>query len=141
MLWSPEPIAGTEDDVVLSRVGAFVVDYVLQVAALFGVGVPLAVTLRSEAVVYLAGIVVFIGYHVVFEGLGGQTPGKRLLGVVVVQRRTGEPIGMGTSVIRNLLRIVDGILHYAVGLVVMLVSERRQRIGDHVAGTVVVRAR
>jgi uncharacterized RDD family membrane protein YckC len=43
--------------------------------------------------------------------------------------------------VRNVLRIVDGILNYAVGLVVMLVTDGRQRIGDLAAGTRVVRSR
>ncbi len=141
MVWSPQPVDGTEDDVIVSRVVAFIVDEIVQLIALFAIGVPLAVMFGSEAIIYLVALVVFVGYHVVFEGMGGQTPGKRMLGVVVVDRRSGEPIGFGQSLLRNLLRIVDGFFYYALGLVVMLASDRRQRIGDHVAGTVVVRSR
>jgi hypothetical protein len=46
-----------------------------------------------------------------------------------------------TSAVRNLLRLVDGLLGYAVGVVVILVSSRNQRLGDLAAGTLVVRER
>ena len=53
----------------------------------------------------------------------------------------GRPAGMREIAVRTILRVVDGIGMYIVGLVVMLVTgERRQRIGDLAAGTIVVDA-
>ncbi|WP_440007870.1 RDD family protein [Halomicrococcus sp. SG-WS-1] len=134
-----EPVMGTEDDVVGSRVVAFVLDHVVSFVGAVALGVAFALPF-GEAGIWLGVPLGLFGYFVVLEGLFGQTVGKKLTGVVVV-RRSGEPCGMGASVVRNLLRLVDGFLSYAVGLVVMLLTDDRQRIGDLAADTVVVRAR
>jgi len=80
------------------------------------------------------------GYYVLFEGIwDGQTPGKRMLGIRVVQDG-GYSVSFGASTVRNLLRFVDmqpGIL-YAVGLVSVTISKSGKRLGDIVAGTFVV---
>ena len=81
------------------------------------------------------------GYYVLFEGLrDGQTPGKRRLGLRVV-RDGGYSVTFGASAARNLVRIVDmqpGIL-YGVGILSVAVSRHGRRLGDMVAGTMVVR--
>jgi hypothetical protein len=75
---------------------------------------------------------------VLFETLAsGRTPGKRWTGLRVV-RLDGGPVTFTTSAVRNLLRLVDGLLGYAVGVVAILVSVRNQRLGDLAAGTLVV---
>lgn len=83
------------------------------------------------------------GYYVMFEGIwDGQTPGKRMLGIRVVQDG-GYSVSFGASAVRNLLRFVDmqpGIL-YAVGLVSVTISKSGKRLGDIVAGTFVVHER
>jgi uncharacterized RDD family membrane protein YckC len=78
-------------------------------------------------------------YPVFFEVLGGgRTLGKRALGLRVLMA-DGRPIGWGPSLIRNLLRLVDGFPGaYTVGLVSILLTRDYQRIGDLVAGTLVV---
>jgi uncharacterized RDD family membrane protein YckC len=78
-------------------------------------------------------------YPVFFEVLGGgRTPGKRWLNLRVLMA-DGRPIGWGPSLIRNLLRVVDGLPGaYTVGLVCLLMTRDFQRIGDLVAGTLVV---
>lgn len=131
---------GTQEDVILPRVGAFVVDHMISFVVAVVVGLAVGLTLESMALVYLGVFVGLFGYFIVLEAWTGQTIGKKLFGVVVVTEY-GEPIGLEESLIRNLLRFVDGILNYAVGLVVMLVSDDRKRIGDHAAGTIVVRVR
>jgi uncharacterized RDD family membrane protein YckC len=85
---------------------------------------------------------ILFGYDVTFEVLArGRTPGKRFAGLRVL-RVTGQPVGLLTSAIRNVLRIVDFLpFTYGVGVVVIFVTERNQRLGDLVAGTVVVRER
>ena len=81
------------------------------------------------------------GYFMLFEALwGGRTPGKRALGIRVVHTG-GEPLTFHGSVLRNLIRIVDlqpGPSGMA-GAVCILINRRAQRLGDLVAGTVVVR--
>ena len=91
------------------------------------------------AVVVLAYGVVDLGYFLLFEALwSGQTPGKRMQKLRVI-RVNGQPIGWLESSIRNILRAIDilGGL-YPLGLFVMFLSSRSQRIGDYAAGTVVI---
>lgn len=80
-------------------------------------------------------------YPVAFEVLaGGQTPGKRMLGLRVL-RADGAPVGWSRSMVRSLLATVDFLpAGYAAGLVAMIVNRRCQRLGDLAAGTVVVHA-
>lgn len=130
---------GTERDVVLPRVGAFVVDHVVSfVVAILG-GLVVALFL-GEAGIYLGVVLGYVAYFVGLEGLYGRTVGKRIAGIVVVSS-DGSRITMRQAAIRNLLRLVDGVLSYAVGLVVMLITDRNQRVGDLAARTVVVRVR
>ncbi len=92
-----------------------------------------------EAVYVIAVFVVNWGYYVIFEGIwDGQTPGKRIMKLRVV-RDGGFSITFGASAIRNLLRVVDAIGLYLVGIVVALTNSSRKRLGDIVAGTFVVK--
>lgn len=79
-----------------------------------------------------------LGYYIVCEALVGMTVGKRLVGIRVVAE-DGEHAGLAPAVIRNLLRLVDGLFFYLVGAVFALTSPRGQRLGDRAAGTLVVR--
>jgi len=78
-------------------------------------------------------------YPVLFEVyMRGQTPGKRLLGISVINDDL-SPVTLGTSMVRNLLRTVDFLpLFYLVGLISMLSNRRFQRLGDMAAGTLVI---
>lgn len=81
------------------------------------------------------------GYYPLFEWLrGGQTPGKRMQGIRVVQV-SGEPAGFAPVMVRNLIRIVEVYALPFIALVAMFVSARGQRLGDFAAGTMVVRER
>ena len=75
-------------------------------------------------------------YHVLFEGAFGTTLGKSMMGLQV--RMVGERSRFIAVVIRNLLRIVDCQALYLVGFLGATFTARRQRIGDLVAGTVVM---
>jgi uncharacterized RDD family membrane protein YckC len=80
-------------------------------------------------------------YYFACESGTGQTPGKHLLGLRVV-RADGRPADMGAIAVRTALRPVDALFGYLLGLIVMLrTGERRQRIGDLAAHTVVTDAR
>lgn len=98
------------------------------------------------AILIIILFLIFAGYFIVFEWLwNGQTPGKRLMKLRVI-REDGRPITLWEAIARNLLRIFDaapGFLLpvYSVGLVVIFLSSRDQRVGDVFAGTVVVRER
>lgn len=79
------------------------------------------------------------GYFTLFEAIAnGQTPGKRLLGLRVLEAG-GEPITFADAVLRNLLRAADILpFGYAAGVVTMLLDAKFRRLGDLVAGTIVV---
>ena len=80
------------------------------------------------------------GYFVFYEALAdGQTPGKRRLGLRVVQDG-GYSISFAASAVRNLLRVLDMQpgLAYGVGIVSAALSKRGKRLGDQLAGTLVV---
>ena len=90
----------------------------------------------------IALIIIFVVewfYPVYFELFkNGQTPGKKSLNLYVVQEN-GSPVTPSASMIRNLLRFVDFLpLFYGFALVSMLLNRRFQRMGDLVAGTVVL---
>ncbi|MCB9701259.1 MAG: RDD family protein [Myxococcales bacterium] len=79
------------------------------------------------------------GYGVLFESLmRGQTPGKRVMRLRVV-KEGGQPINFMDALLRNLLRGADFLPGgYALGAAVMSVDPRFRRLGDLVAGTMVV---
>ena len=77
-------------------------------------------------------------YFIAWEGSLGRSPGKMALGLRVVTT-AGRPIGLQAAALRNLLRAADVLpIGYLAGLVSMALSRRFQRIGDVVAGTMVV---
>lgn len=79
-------------------------------------------------------------YPVIFEASRwGATPGKRWLGLRVVQTN-GSPITLGQAVVRNFMRAADGMPApmYLAGLAACLSTRRFQRLGDLAAGTLVV---
>jgi uncharacterized RDD family membrane protein YckC len=79
-------------------------------------------------------------YYFACESGSGQTVGKRAMKIRVV-RTDGAPAGMREIGIRTVLRLVDGLFLYGVGLVAMLVTrERRGRLGDLAGGTMIVSA-
>ena len=98
------------------------------------------------ALMILLLFLVFASYFILFEWLwNGQTPGKRLMKLRVI-REDGRPITLWEAVARNLLRIFDAVPGfvipiYSVGLIVIFLSSRDQRVGDIFAGTVVIRER
>lgn len=79
------------------------------------------------------------GYYAIFEALWkGQTPGKRWAGIRVI-KDSGRPINAFEAISRNLIRAVDFLpVIYGVGVVTMLLNSKNRRLGDYVAGTIVV---
>jgi uncharacterized RDD family membrane protein YckC len=139
-------------NVVYRRIGAWMIDLLL----LAGIYQFLAYHLGTHGVIdklgtyseiySLAGFTlslyaVFVfGYFVILEWRWQGTVGKRLVGIRVTTL-DGRQISIGQSLVRNVLRIIDAfpyIIPYLLGLVVIAGSERKQRLGDKAAGTIVV---
>jgi uncharacterized membrane protein SpoIIM required for sporulation/uncharacterized RDD family membrane protein YckC len=98
-------------------------------------------TAWAFAIIILFQFAILWGYYLLFEGLNdGQTPGKRLLRLRAV-RDGGYSIGFAASAVRNLMRIVDlqPAFSYAIGIGSVLFTKSGKRLGDIVAGTIVVR--
>jgi len=134
-----------------SRFLALALDSVIQFGAGAGVFIVLAIlgaTLPLSSLPrlwFLAafGFIVFLllfGYFAFFEiAWNGQTPGKRVVGLRVV-KETGRPLTPSEAIGRNLMRIVDQLpAFYAVGMLVALLNSKNKRLGDFIAGSVVVR--
>ncbi|HSQ28393.1 MAG TPA: stage II sporulation protein M [Gemmatimonadaceae bacterium] len=140
-----------------SRLGAALID--LAVSALLFITVILAAarvspkslakvdvraaptTAWAVALLVILQFAVLWGYYLLFEGLrDGQTPGKRVFRLRAV-RDGGYSVGFAASAVRNLMRIVDlqPVFTYLVGIASVAFSKSGKRLGDMVAGTIVVR--
>lgn len=132
-----------------SRFLAWLVDRLLIIAAALVVSIALTF---SGAVVGLGGfsaalaaVLYFLfdwGYGIALEtAWSGQTVGKRVMGLRVIQE-SGVRIGFYHAALRNLARAFDSFpALYLVGGTVALFSRSHQRLGDLLAGTVVIRER
>ena len=129
-----------------SRALATIIDSILLVVWLLAVLVVLTSLVHTGRWLGVAMTIVSFasvwGYFTFFEGLRrGQTPGKRRLGIRVVQD-TGHAVTFGAAALRNLLRVADFLPPpYLIGALFVGLHPRGKRLGDLVAGTVVVRDR
>ncbi len=86
------------------------------------------------------GFLLLYGYFILFEIFwNGQTPGKRAIGIRVI-KDSGRRLTPIESMGRNLLRIVDQLPGlYAIGLLCAVLNRQNKRLGDLVAGSLVIR--
>jgi uncharacterized RDD family membrane protein YckC len=143
------PLAG-----IGSRFVAVLVDTVLWFVGLtvlfvlFALFLPAIAAFNKISYQWAVAVVIFLvflfnwGYFTLFEAFwNGRTPGKKIAKIRVIQR-SGQPIGLFESMARNFVRYVDQIpSFYAVGVITMFVTKQHQRLGDLVAGTLVVQDR
>jgi len=143
-----------------SRFVAILLDYLLQALTVFFFILVLVVLLPGQAgsnvaqagnslsdkwtiaILIAVPFLLVWGYFTLFEAFWrGQTPGKRIMRIRVIQQ-TGRPISLLESMGRNLLRLVDWLpAFYFVGVVSLFVTRRQQRLGDLISGTLVVHER
>ncbi|MGA7158810.1 MAG: RDD family protein [Acidobacteriaceae bacterium] len=126
--------------------------FFLEVLALIMIGAAVKNTptpnVSDAAEKWFAAFAIFVnflvvwGYFALFEAYWhGQTPGKRAMKLRVI-KDSGRQITMFESMARNLMRVVDYLPSmYLVGAITMLCNKRSQRLGDLVAGTIVVHER
>ncbi|HEX3532113.1 MAG TPA: RDD family protein, partial [Thermoanaerobaculia bacterium] len=98
---------------------------------------PKTPSLTGVKVVGYISVLAF-AYYWLFEGLAGATLGKLICAIEVRSSSSWKVGGMRSSAVRNLLRVVDAIGFYGVGFAISQASPLRQRLGDRLAGTVVV---
>jgi uncharacterized RDD family membrane protein YckC len=122
------------------RVAAAMIDLVLLTGLLFTLSLIVGQRSAAMALLYLA---LPPCYYFALEATVGRTVGKLVLGLRILRADGGRP-STGAIFERTLLRLVDGFpAFYLTGFITMLVTgpQRRQRLGDLAAGTIVVRAR
>jgi uncharacterized RDD family membrane protein YckC len=95
-----------------------------------------------QALAVAALYLLWLGFDIYYEAVhNGQTPGKRHAGIRVI-RDGGAPLDFQAAAVRNLLGLADMLpWFYVLGAVIVLLTPKRQRLGDLAAGTVVVRER
>ncbi|WP_416056222.1 RDD family protein [Stenotrophomonas maltophilia] len=123
----------------MPRALAWMIDLAIRMGSLMILSIPLALLEKFGQGLYLALMFLLMwAYPIVCEALWGRTLGKRALGLRVLSR-DGAPVGWMASITRNLLRTVDMLpFGYALGLLSSLFDPHGRRLGDLVAGTVVV---
>jgi len=90
------------------------------------------------AIIIFSLFCLYWGYFAIFEVFwNGQTPGKRQAKIRVITG-SGRPITVFEAIARNFLRAVDSQFGYVVGAIAIAVDKKNRRLGDMVAGTVVV---
>ena len=126
------------------RALAYLIDFLIRIALGFVLAVVAMIAgvgagAGAGGLVLLGLFLLEWGYYVLFEVLwGGRTLGKRVMSLRVV-REGGYPITFVDSLLRNLLRAADFLpAMYAIGLFSMVRDARFRRLGDLVAGTLVV---
>ena len=93
------------------------------------------------AAVILFYFLLYWGYFSLFEAFwNGQTPGKKLFKIRVI-KDTGRQVTLFEALARNLMRVVDSQPFYLIGVITMLCNKQQKRLGDFVAGTIVVHDR
>lgn len=128
-------IAGLIDLLITTGISLLVFIVLMTVASLDPFdAAPIWAILMSVLLYYFVSLV----YFTYFEySTNGQSPGKKTVRVRIV-KEGGLPIRFGDVLIRNLLRLVDGVPVAAIGCVAMFISKKCQRLGDLAAGTVAV---
>lgn len=135
---------------VASRGIAFLIDLALQLTVLLVVLIGLAITVGNASggetlfvvVLLLVSFAVLFGYPAAMETFwNGRTLGHAALGLRVVTT-DGAPTRFRHSAIRSIFRVVEGIVLFgAPAVIAMIFTPRDQRLGDLVAGTIVLRER
>ena len=150
---SQQPMSVLNVDVMGRRVAATLLDCIPLGLLTWIVDSTFGTTQNLSALPTLAGIpltwstsvafpwlyLVLVSYYTVQEALFSTTLGKFLVGLQVVQD-DGSPLTLWRALVRNLVRPLDALFNYLLGWVLALCSSRRRRLGDHLAGTLVVSA-
>lgn len=135
-----------------SRFLAVLVDHLIQglvMIAVYLIFIVLGISLSFSsidysvwviAILFIVAFVITYGYFLYFElTKNGQTPGKKAVGIRVI-RDTGHPLDFRSALLRSIMRVVDSLPSmYGVGIISIFASPQYKRVGDYVAGTLVVK--
>lgn len=123
-----------------ARAPAQIIDNLLNVILIYGSFLFTLADATIGALFILVGIAIAIGHYLLAEAFwDGRTIGKHLMNIKVV-KKDGSPCTIGRSLIRNILQIIDVLpTLWIIGIISISATEYNQRIGDLVAGTIVVK--
>jgi uncharacterized RDD family membrane protein YckC len=126
------------------RVGATLVDALVLIVLFIVLGIIGAILSAVSDVLgglwLLLSYLVYIGlsfYYAYLTGSKGQSPGKKVMGIQVVNANTGQFIGGGMGIVRNLAHTIDAIPCY-IGFLLPLFDSKKQTIADKLLTTVVI---
>lgn len=136
------PVAGLGE-----RIAAYLIDFAMFIVIYFFALIALAIigiesTFKNSSIVIL--VIIFAACYVFYDlicevALNGQSLGKKLLKIKVVSLDGGQA-SIGQYFIRWVFRIIDFTLtSNLLGFISVAVSDKKQRIGDIVAGTTLIR--
>jgi uncharacterized RDD family membrane protein YckC len=90
-------------------------------------------------IVHVIGAVAIVAYTALAEGFFGRTLGKHLLGIEVRSVESGASVTWRQALLRSAVRVVDELpAAYLIGLISIIAGPKPQRLGDRMAGTMVV---
>ncbi len=148
---APEPVA-VELVSILRRVAAYLVDFIIVFMVMYVVGQPAQSLPGGRSALEVADLqhpmifsLIALLYFVLPEAVFGQTLGKGLLGIVV-KGEDGRRAGLWPVILRNLFKLLWPLLLFqlvppvlVIEYLVLISTKKSQRLGDIVAGTVVVK--
>jgi uncharacterized RDD family membrane protein YckC len=134
-----------------SRIAAGIVDYII-IGVVTGILAllffPVLVITRPRMIGGFRGFfgilvvmwLLWLIYFTYFEGTTGQTIGKKLVHIKVIKEE-GSKCDFGSALVRNILRIVDHLpFLYILGIILITTTDKKQRLGDMLGKTIVVKA-
>ncbi|MBD3921281.1 RDD family protein [Paenibacillus sp. PR3] len=138
------------ESVYLRRLGAYLIDYLIVGMLLAGAMFPM---ILPEAMqddwapnplpIMGVSFAILFGYFAILESIGGFTIGKWVLRIRVVRQDRSVP-GVGKTLLRNLIKLLELSLFMLCGIVstiLILVTRKKQRLGDMAAGTFVLKVK
>lgn len=119
------------------RVAAFLVDFAIIFPALLALHMVFSFRIHEFISLFL---LVHVAYFTLLEFYFGSTVGKAVLDIEV-RHMDNEPADFMTVFTRNIIRLLEFFaLFYAVSIILILVTQKRQRLGDILADSIVVEA-
>jgi uncharacterized RDD family membrane protein YckC len=131
---------------IVDRFLAVLIDTIITLIIVFILSIPSGIISIVPGMRFLfipttwIGFLIWIFYFGYFESTSGQTIGKQILRIKVVDEQALTVVDMGRALIRNIIRIIDFLpFFYIIGIILISTNPKRQRLGDMIAKTIVLK--